>query len=168
MTPTEGDMEVLIEKLAEIEHARWSRWHKHAAKNWNVAMVSRWNQQADTPYHQLSGKEKESDRREVMEYWPLILSALQSEREPLEKEKEELIKILAKERDQFGKRETELMSELLREKERVEKLVELLKKSPHMVTHIHPEEIDFDPRCKKCQWEFDLKEAVGGWRESNP
>lgn len=64
--------EALIEKLAEIEHERWGRWHKHAARNWNVAMVSSWNQQADTPYHQLSEQEKDSDRKEVMRYWPLI------------------------------------------------------------------------------------------------
>lgn len=97
----------LIEKLASIEHDRWGRWHKHAAKNWNVAMVSRWNQQADTPYHQLSESEKESDRREVMEYWPLIKVFIAAEREKAVRDtlngaKEKLKKWATNTRLQFG------------------------------------------------------------------
>lgn len=68
-----GDVEKdLIEKLAAIEHERWSRWHKHARKNWTSDRVERWDRQAETTYGNLSESEKELDRHEVMEYWPLI------------------------------------------------------------------------------------------------
>lgn len=69
-------LEELKEKLAAIEHDRWSDWHIHCVENWNPLSIDRWNRQAKTPYAKLSDSEKASDRREVDRYWPLILDAL--------------------------------------------------------------------------------------------
>jgi|GEM_PF-1831995 len=62
----------LMEELAALEHERWSRWHKHAVANWTSENIARWNRQAETPYEQLSEREKESDRKEVAPYWKLL------------------------------------------------------------------------------------------------
>jgi len=70
----------LIEKLAAIEHQRWSDWHIHMVSNNNPENMARWNRQAITAYKHLSEREKESDRKEVMRYWPLIAEAIVSER----------------------------------------------------------------------------------------
>jgi hypothetical protein len=68
--------EDLIEKLAAIEHERWSGWYVWERENRTLENEARWNTQAITPYANLSEKEKDSDRREVMKYWPLIESHL--------------------------------------------------------------------------------------------
>jgi hypothetical protein len=39
-------------------------------------LVQRWQKQIDTPYAELSEKEKESDREQVRRYVPLIIQAL--------------------------------------------------------------------------------------------
>lgn len=93
----------LIEKLADIEHQRWSDWQKwmHScgyrlesettiegrhegnppvgaempAGSLVVSLshVAHWDRQIETPYAELSEREKESDREQVMRYWPLIV-----------------------------------------------------------------------------------------------
>lgn len=89
----------LFEMLAAIEHERWSDWQRwvhgqcvsmpisvegddsvtvHVIPN---DLWDRWERQIETPYDQLSEKEKDSDRQQVERYWPLI--------EPLETELEE-------------------------------------------------------------------------------
>lgn len=68
----------LIEDLAHIEHARWSRWHKYARSKWTIENLGRWDRQADTDYRLLSESEKESDRREVLEYLPIIFHWLEA------------------------------------------------------------------------------------------
>lgn len=68
-------MSELIEKLASIEHDRWSRWqsyvHKNSILNEDGSLtipkyfVDRWTRQINTPYDELSESEKESDRKEA-------------------------------------------------------------------------------------------------------
>lgn len=77
--------EELIEKLAEMEHARWARWqeylHSKCAKNPDGSLaipselVIHWERQISTPYSQLSEREKESDRKEVRPYIELAVLA---------------------------------------------------------------------------------------------
>ena len=72
----------LIEVLADIEHKRWSSWEEHlhskCVKNDDGSLtipaehVTRWTRQIETNYYDLSEKEKESDRREVMSYFELV------------------------------------------------------------------------------------------------
>lgn len=74
--------EELIEKLAEIEHTRWADWqrwcHKSGMRHSDDSItltadcVARWERQIETPYAELSEREKESDREQVYRYWPLI------------------------------------------------------------------------------------------------
>jgi hypothetical protein len=73
----------LFEKLADIEHQRWSSWQKYlhskCIKNENGDLtipcdyVNHLEKQINTPYCDLSEKEKDSDREEVMKYWDLII-----------------------------------------------------------------------------------------------
>lgn len=70
----------LIEKLAAIEHERWADWQKwcHKVLRENNPspeqgdILERWDRQIETPYAELSEKEKQSDRDQVMRYWPLL------------------------------------------------------------------------------------------------
>lgn len=84
---TEQDKE-LREKLAAIEHERWAHWqryvHSVCYENKGVGgeptgeltipseHARRWERQIETPYHELSEKEKDSDREQVDRYWQLI------------------------------------------------------------------------------------------------
>ena len=56
----------IIERLAAVEHERWSGWmkweHRPEATDEDRA---RWKRQSDTPYEQLSEREREHDRIEV-------------------------------------------------------------------------------------------------------
>ena len=82
----------LIEQLAAIEHERWSSWqrwmHDQCVRDDDgsltipAGLVSRWERQIDTPYADLTEREKESDREQVRRYWPLI-EAIISERDHL-------------------------------------------------------------------------------------
>lgn len=68
-------MDKLLEKLADLEHKRWSRWqkylHSQCKKNDDGSLtipkekVERWKGQIKTDYKDLSEKEKESDRKEA-------------------------------------------------------------------------------------------------------
>ena len=74
----EDCLESLIEHLAHIEHKRWARWQKHLHSkcvrntNGNLTipknLVERWEKQIETEYKDLSEKEKDSDRKQVMKY----------------------------------------------------------------------------------------------------
>jgi uncharacterized protein with von Willebrand factor type A (vWA) domain len=73
---------VLFEKLAEIEHQRWAHWQKYmhskGIRNEDGSLtipaffVEQWERQIKTPYSELSEKEKDSDRDQVMKYWDLL------------------------------------------------------------------------------------------------
>lgn len=67
-----NEVEDLMEKLAAIEHKRWSDWHEHAYNNWTPINITRWNQQAKTAYEDLPEPVKELDRREVRRYLPIF------------------------------------------------------------------------------------------------
>jgi len=77
----------LMERLAAIEHERWADWQSYlfarcgpspieadpdARLIWGVD-ARHWQRQIDTPYDQLSEAEKQSDREQVMRYWPLLV-----------------------------------------------------------------------------------------------
>ena len=63
------------EKLANLEHERWAGWMKYLFSKCTfnedgtatipVWAVENWQRQMNTPYSELSEKEKESDRAEV-------------------------------------------------------------------------------------------------------
>ena len=67
----------LMEALADIEHKRWASWQQYVFDKCSVVdgnvvipgwAVENWKRQINTPYADLSEKEKEADRREVRKY----------------------------------------------------------------------------------------------------
>jgi RyR domain. len=77
---TEQEQE-LIEQLADKEHASWARWmaylfSKCGRSNGSLyipeSLRMHWQQQIDTPYAELSEREKQSDREEVAHILPII------------------------------------------------------------------------------------------------
>jgi len=76
----------LFEKLATIEHERWADWQKYMHSKMFAGgdymclakpMFEYWERQINTPYEQLSEREKDSDREQVMRYWNLIDEGIQ-------------------------------------------------------------------------------------------
>lgn len=80
----------LFEILAALEHGRWSRWHEHAASNWTLENIERWNRLAKMRYDELPEFSKDSDRKEVREYFGYILEALRAAHEAGRRENEQL------------------------------------------------------------------------------
>lgn len=85
MSDSLTNKEELKEKLAAIEHERWSDWQKyvhglmeHHDDPMREEMVLdagwyyRWQKQINTPYAELTDKEKASDMEQVDRYWNLI------------------------------------------------------------------------------------------------
>jgi hypothetical protein len=81
------ELEELVEVLAAVEHERWCHWqrfmHGKCIRQGDEGdllipadLVKRWEKQINTPYSQLSNKEKESDREQVRRYLPLIIATL--------------------------------------------------------------------------------------------
>ena len=73
--------EELKEKLAAIEHQRWSDWQKWCnavirehidSPKATEARLKLWDEQIATPYKDLKEYEKDSDREQVERYWPLV------------------------------------------------------------------------------------------------
>ena len=72
----------LIERLADAEHASWSRWMAYLFTrcafnaDGSVTISERdyvhWQTQVITPYADLSEREKESDRKEVRHILPIL------------------------------------------------------------------------------------------------
>jgi hypothetical protein len=79
-------MTAMLEELAAIEHERWSHWQRYLHSKGTMQpdgslllppdLVRRWEGQFDTPYSQLSEKEKDSDRDQVRKYLPTVVKAL--------------------------------------------------------------------------------------------
>lgn len=107
----------LFEKLAEIEHERWTSWQEYVFKICKINpdnndeliipgwAVKHWMRQINTPYKKLSEKEKESDREQVLKYWHLIQPYIENskyihenlqEKNQLLAEKSSLERMLAK------------------------------------------------------------------------
>lgn len=59
------DSRELMEKLADIEHERWSGWMRYMFANRSPDNIIRWMGQMNTPYSELPEYTKESDRVEV-------------------------------------------------------------------------------------------------------
>lgn len=80
----------LVEELAAVEHERWSHWQQHLHKQCipgpdgsltiPAHLVSQWTKQINTTYAQLTEKEKDSDREQVLRYLPIIEAAIKPER----------------------------------------------------------------------------------------
>ena len=70
------EWEELREKLADIEHQRWSDWHRYSRLMTTRRNIERWDEQAEIPYIALSEKEKNLDRKQVDRYLPLIKTFL--------------------------------------------------------------------------------------------
>jgi hypothetical protein len=78
----------LVEELASVEHERWSHWQRYLHAQCvpgpdgslviPAGLADRWATQMNTPYAQLSEKEKESDREQVQRYLPVIAAALEA------------------------------------------------------------------------------------------
>jgi hypothetical protein len=83
----------LKQKLAAIEHQRWADWQEYMfdcavtsgtdegigyrVLGWPKEQYDNWKRQIETPYAELSDKEKASDMEQVDRYWPLIEQQLQ-------------------------------------------------------------------------------------------
>ena len=86
--PNYPGMDDLIEKLANIEHERWSHWQRYLHSRCERAvdgslkipaeLVRRWESQMGRSYAELSDEEKESDREQVRRYLPTIIQLLGS------------------------------------------------------------------------------------------
>lgn len=87
-----------LEKMAALEHERWSRWYLWEKQNWSLENEARWDRQANTPYEELSEKEKESDRREVRPYFELLKEDHQRLVEAAEKIRQRYLALLKKPR----------------------------------------------------------------------
>lgn len=77
------EREAFVEAGADLEHSRWARWQKYmhskilpsaydGIMEIGTELIDRWERQIKTPYSELSEKEKESDRKEVRQYLPLL------------------------------------------------------------------------------------------------
>jgi hypothetical protein len=59
---SENQTVTLREELAALEHEQWAHWTKYMLDNLTEENIARWRKQIDTPYSELSEKEKDSDR----------------------------------------------------------------------------------------------------------
>lgn len=76
----------LIERLASIEHERWSHWQRYMHEKGSMTeagcliipadLVERWQRLMDTDYADLTEEEKQSDRDQVYRYLPTVIDAL--------------------------------------------------------------------------------------------
>jgi hypothetical protein len=76
----------LIERLAAVEHERWSHWQRYMHSKCTrqpdgslllpAELVAKWERQIATKYEELDDPEKESDREQVRKYLPLIASGI--------------------------------------------------------------------------------------------
>lgn len=81
--------EALVDRLAAIEHERWSHWqrymHSKATRQEDGALlipadlVARWEKQIETAYAELTPDEQESDKEQVERYLPIIEEVFGSE-----------------------------------------------------------------------------------------
>lgn len=75
----------VLEELAAIEHQRWAHWQRYLHEQCTKMddgslvlppdLVIRWERQIETMYGSLSEKEKDSDREQVIKFFPLLINA---------------------------------------------------------------------------------------------
>lgn len=102
----EEEFEDFIEKGADLEHERWSKWQSYFFSKCSVKpqsqvngmddryvylalpkdLYERWVRQMNTSYNELSEQEKESDRIEVRKYIPLVTELISSREEKAREE----------------------------------------------------------------------------------
>lgn len=94
--------EGFVEKGADLEHTRWSKWQEYFFSKCKTGRIDeedkevvlvlprslydKWWLQINTLYSELSEAEKESDRKEVRQYLPLIKDIISQEKEKWLKE----------------------------------------------------------------------------------
>jgi hypothetical protein len=81
-------IELLVERLAAFEHARWAHWQRYVHESGALqadgsllipaALVARWERQIAAKYEDLSEAEKNSDREQVRKYLPVIVKAFET------------------------------------------------------------------------------------------
>ncbi len=90
-----GEIEKMKERLADLEHDRWSKWQKYmhghvydSSQSINphlkvipTELYNRWEKQIVTPYSELSEKEKDSDRIEAQNTIDTIINSLKGDKE---------------------------------------------------------------------------------------
>lgn len=72
----------LVERLSAAEHDSWARWMSYLFSKCErmsngslvipASLVKHWQRQIDTPYAELTEREKQSDRQEVAHILPII------------------------------------------------------------------------------------------------
>lgn len=85
MVLSNAEKQELYEKLAEIEHIRWSQWQRYVHSVGKLQpdgslvippqRVKRWTRAMTTDYADLSEEEKDGDRLQVNSYWELIFGS---------------------------------------------------------------------------------------------
>lgn len=75
-----------IDRLAAVEHDRWAHWQRYLHDQCErrsdgslvipADLVGQWERQIRTPYVELSGEERESDRVQVRRYLPTVVEIL--------------------------------------------------------------------------------------------
>ncbi|TQK29868.1 hypothetical protein [Arthrobacter sp. SLBN-53] len=80
------ESEQLVDELAAVEHERWAHWQRYVHDNCErqqdgslvipAGLAARWEAQIETPYVELTERERDSDREQVLRYLPVILDAL--------------------------------------------------------------------------------------------
>lgn len=86
------DEKALLEQLAAIEHERWAHWqrfmHGKGERKSDGSLVlpadliAKWERLIETPYAQLTDKERESDREQVRRYLPVVAQAYGNSKVP--------------------------------------------------------------------------------------
>lgn len=86
MKQKEYPKHALFELLADIEHQKWSHWQKYMHSKMEAdsdeygnidyllpeKLFEHWERQIKTKYKDLTEKEKDSDREQVMRYWKYL------------------------------------------------------------------------------------------------
>lgn len=80
-------LQALFEVLSGTEHVRWADWQRYvhekledqAVPGFLVLpkdLVGHWERQIDTPYSELSEREKNADREQVLRYWTILTESV--------------------------------------------------------------------------------------------
>lgn len=142
--------EDFVEKGADLEHTRWSKWQEYFFSKCKTGRIDeddkevvlvlprslydRWWLQINTLYSELSEAEKESDRREVRQYLPLIQEVISQEKEKMDKDFDGVVETLKTQiniwKNAYTKMEkdySEARKELMEASQEKEKMIEAQK-----------------------------------------